>query len=221
LQYKLLIILFFLFVSKLSFTQKFNIKPIDSLCNKKITGIVFTITDVTFSKQINYTSCGIGGALQINDKAYLGIYGMGLMSEIKASDFNYKNEISDYQVSFSNGGIFVGYKNTQLKNISFSSTLKFGYGAIFMYNSQLVIDYNYYRDEVIIINPSFDTEIYITNWLKLNVGVGVKFIHGFSEKFINQDGNQIQLYNGKSFEGFNLSFSLFLGSFCKYQRINK
>ncbi len=217
-QFRILIILFFLFLSKLSFTQNFNDKPIDSLCNKKKSGIIFTITEITYTKQSNYTSCGIGGALQINDKAYFGIYGMGLMSELKSSDFNNNADISNYNISFSNGGLYFGFKNTRLKNISFSSTLKLGYGAIFMYNPQLVIVYNNYRDEVIVINPSFDTEIYVTNWLKLNFGAGVKFIHGFSKQYLNQNGDQILLYNGKNLEGLNLSFSLFLGSFCKYKK---
>lgn len=199
------------------FSQKTS-DNVDTLCQKKLTGMVMAITDITFTKQNVYTSCGIGGALRFNDRFYIGIYGLGLMTNLKSSDFNNLKSSANYQLSFSQGGLSMGYINSNIRKVLLSFSLKTGYGAVFMYNPQYVIDYTIARDEFLIVTPSFDAEFFIANWLKLNIGCGIRFIHGFSTRYFDQNGVKTLYYKSSALEGVNLSFSLFFGSFCKFKK---
>lgn len=215
---RFLVILYLVLSGFVCISQKSNINKTDTLCQKKITGMLSVITDITYTKNISYSSCGLGGAMRINDKLFVGIYGLGLMSYLNGSDFNNSNESENYQLSFSHGGIWFGYISSYLHDFSFSTSLKAGYGAVFMYDPRTTIDFFHARDELLIIMPSIDTEIYLKNWLKLNVGLGIKFIHGFSTRYMDKNGNNILYFKSSALEGANVSFSLFFGSFCRNKK---
>jgi len=199
-------------------SQNYNTIQYDSLCSKKVTAILSTFTDLTFSKNLSFVSCGLGGAIRFDDKIFIGLYGLGLISEIKGKELNNNISTQNYNLNFSHGGIWLGYLTTNLADFSFSASLKAGYGAAFLYNPNTAIDFNNGRDDFFIILPSINSEVFITEWLKLNIGFGASFIKGFSSTYINEIGKKLNYYKHSSFEGANLSFALFFGSFCKNKK---
>ncbi len=180
---------------------------------KKITGFVSAITEVNFTRLNTSNSSGFAGGVRFSDKFLIGIYGVGLLTGLKASDFNSIKPIADYNVTFSHGGFLFSFKSKTIKNVSFFNTLKLGYGSLFLQSPYINLDYNLARDEVLVITPGFDTEIFITDWVKLNLGVGVRFIKGLSVAFVDVNGSKIPYYESSALEGANLSFSIIFGSF--------
>lgn len=180
---------------------------------KKVSGFVSAVTEVNFTRLNTSNSSGFAGGIRFHDKFLIGIYGVGLMTTLKASDFNSIKPIADYNVSFSQGGLLVSFQSKRIKNISFFNTLKIGYGSLFLQSPYLDLDYKLARDEILILTPGFDTEIFIADWVKLKFGVGVRFVSGLSGKFTDVKNFKIPYYQSSALEGANLSFSLIFGSF--------
>jgi hypothetical protein len=180
---------------------------------KKVSAFVCAITEVNFTRLNTSNSSGFAVGARFNDKFLIGIYGVGLMTGLKASDFNSIKPIADYNVSFSQGGFLISFQSKSIKNISFFNTLKIGYGSLFLQSPYFDLDYKLARDEILILTPGFDTEIFITDWVKLNFGVGVRFISGLSGKFTDVKNHKILYYQHSALDGANISISLIFGSF--------
>ena len=184
-----------------------------SLSYRKFNGFLCILTDITWNEHMQFTSAGMGGALLFADKYYIGAYGVGLMSTLKKSNILIDNVKGDFQLNYAHGGLWLGMFDAPCKGIENSFSLKFGWGAMFMYNPNYIIDYNKARTEFFVITPNFETSVLITNWLKIHIGVGVRFLAGISSQFKNSNGNTANIYNLSDFEGFVTSFSLSFGSF--------
>ncbi len=184
------------------------------ITDRKLNGFLCLITDVTINERMLFTSVGMGGAFLFADKYYIGGYGIGLISPNVQSNVIIDNINSDYQLNYAHGGIWLGIIESPCKRIETSFSLKIGWGALFLHNINSFIDYNKARREFFVITPQFETGILITNWLKINLGIGVRFLSGISTLSKSSNGNTAKLYNLSDFEGYTVSFTLNFGSFC-------
>jgi len=184
-----------------------------NLSNRKLNGFLSLINDFTINEHQHFFSVGMGGAFLFANKYYFGGYGLGMISSLHRSDILTDNKIENYQINYSHGGLWMGIIDSPNKKINTSISIKIGWGAIFMYNINSTINYNLNRDEFLVITPQFEAGILITNWLKLNLGFGVRFLNGISSFYKDSNGNISPLYNSSDFEGFITSFTLSFGSF--------
>ena len=181
--------------------------------NLKISFVVACINEFSFNESNSIFSFGLGSAFILNDKFLIGAYGLGSFSDFNSSDFQKLKKYQDYRSNFSNGGIWLGYIQQHNKIINTCSTLKIGYGSVFLYDNMAVIDYNKYRNNVFIFNPSFDLAFGLTDWLRINFGIGIKFVKGFSSDKYIEEGNYIKLFKDKDFDTFSTTFSILIGDF--------
>ncbi len=213
---RIAILIFLLLLQFTMFAQKENI--IDSLYasldHRKLNGFISLVSDITINEHIQFASTGIGAAFLFGNKFFIGGYGLGLVSTIQKSDILTDNTMLDYHLNYAHGGLWLGIIDSPCKRFHSSFSIKMGWGALFMYNINSPITYNLNRDEFIVITPQIETDIFITNWLRINFGLGVRFISGFSAQYKDSNGNFNNIYNSSEFEGFIASFSLNFGSFC-------
>lgn len=183
--------------------------------NRRLNGFLTLITDITMNDNRQFVMTGIGGAFSFNDKFYVGGYGMGLTTSIYQQwSFN-GNKSAEYQLNFAHGGLWLGLIDEPCKRFQNKFSIKIGWGALFLQNINTVINYNSARDEFLIISPQIETGIALTDWLRINLGIGVRFLSGISTLYKDQNGIMTKIYKSSDFEGINGSLTLSFGSFCK------
>ncbi|MCX6229969.1 MAG: hypothetical protein NTZ33_00365 [Bacteroidetes bacterium] len=186
-------------------TQNDSIKP------HKFKGFVSLLTDVTINEQQHFSTVGMGGAYFFGNSMFIGCYGLGLVSPIHLSDILSDNTFNDYHVNYAHGGLWLGYIDYPSRLIHVNFTLKIGWGAIFLDDINKTINYNYKRSEFLVITPQYELEVMVTNWLRLDFGLGIRFISGMKLNYTDANGINRNLYNSSDFEGLIASFALKLG----------
>jgi len=205
----LLLLQFTLYAQK----ESNNDTILPKLPNRKISGFLSLINDFTINENQQFSSIGIGGAFLFANKFYFGGYGLGMITSLHRSDILTDNILNNYQLNYAHGGLWLGIIDSPNQKINTSFSIKLGWGALFMYNINSTINYNNYRDEFLVITPQFETGILITNWLKLNIGFGVRFLNGISTLYKDSKGNFSPVYHSSDYEGFITSFTLSFGNF--------
>jgi hypothetical protein len=213
-KYQLLIVLFLLQLSLIAQNNyvKDSLKVSDS--QRKLNGFLTMLTDYTINEHHHFAMTGIGGAFLINNKYYFGAYGLGLISSLKGSDFITYHTMNDLQLNYAHGGLWLGIIDAPCNKLHFTFNIKIGWGALFMYNPNNIINFNEKRDQFIVVTPEFQTNLIMTNWLRADVGIGVRFLSGISVSYKDANGNLINVYNSSDFEGFIASLTFSFGSFC-------
>ncbi len=186
----------------------------ENLSHRKLNGFLSLITDFTINEHQQFASVGMGGAFIVANKFYIGGYGLGLISPLRRSDILTDNTLSDYHLNYAHGGLWLGIIDSPCKQIHSTFSLKIGWGSLFMHNINNTMDYSTYRDDFFVITPQLETGIVITNWLRVNFGLGVRFLSGISALYRDSNGNMSNIYSSSDFEGLITSFTLNLGSFC-------
>jgi len=157
-------------------------------------GFFSLLTDVTVNEKIHYSSAGIGGAILLNKSFYIGGYGLGIASSLHLTDLISDKNLKDYNVNFAHGGLWLGIKNEPQRLIHINYSLKLGLGALFLDDVNTTINFNQNRVQFFVISPAFDFEISATRWIKLNFGVGVRFVSGFTSTYTYLNKIQHQLF---------------------------
>jgi hypothetical protein len=183
----------------------------DSIKPRKLKGFVSLLTDVTINDQVHFSSVGMGGAYLIGNSIFIGCYGLGLASSLHLSDISSDKTFNDYHINYAHGGLGLGYIDYPSRLIHVNFTLKIGWGALFLNDINKTINYNFKRSEFIVITPQYELEIMVTNWLRLDFGLGVRFIKGMKLDYIDTNGMIKNIYNPSDFEGLIASFALKLG----------
>lgn len=166
-------------------------------------------------------SMGGQGAVLFNQSFFIGFYGQGLVNLPKYSfpePHGGSNE--DMSTMFFHGGFYTGFVFTPNKPFHLGISSKFGWGGISLYNNYY--NYNYYPpggyypyndygvDMVFVITPQVEAEMNITNWFKLTMGLGYRFVTGVDATFESFDisGNVIDVAFFESNDFNNLTFAL-------------
>lgn len=128
-------------------------------------------------------STGGGGGIILNQTLMIGGYGMRLApvigTDVILNDVNYDN----LEIAFGHGGLWIGYIHNYRKLIHFGASTKLGWGNITLNDHRLA---NPYVDNVMVITPQVEAEMNISNWFKINLGVGYRFVSGINDSVLTE-----------------------------------
>jgi len=113
---------------------------------------------------------GGGGALVIND-FFVGGYGLGT----EGATVEFDGE--PYDIGFGHGGLWFGYTFNQHKLIHIYSSFRVGWGS-----AKLRQDGDKkYSDNLLALAPEAGIELNITDWFKLGVSGGYRYVSGVDD----------------------------------------
>lgn len=157
---------------------------------------------------------GGGAAILLNQTFFFGGYGEGLttMHDSKYSDplkyFIYPTG----QIEFGHGGFWLGYIYKSTKPVHFGFSSKLGWGLIDLkdYPNYYPIKEDIFRDNVFVAIPQVEIEINFFRWLKMNVGVGYRFVTGIDKPYLYTEE---LIYDKKDFNKPEATMTLMFGFF--------
>ncbi len=164
---------------------------------------------------------GGGGGILLNHTLLLGGYGEGLTTNHYVDISNYMTDYGQNkysftgQVNFGHGGFWIGYVNKANSPVHFAVTSKLGWGSISLYDTydkSMYYSGDEFTDEVFVIQPQIEADLNFTKWMKMNIGVGYRFVTGVDKKYHSSDGYK-QIYDSKDFNKPELTLSLLFGNF--------
>ncbi|MDP3463826.1 MAG: hypothetical protein Q8S18_13620 [Bacteroidales bacterium] len=169
-------------------------------------------------------SVGGGGAVLVNN-VFFGGYGTGLATyhhpDLKMYDpANSKwTDYSDNTINFGHGGFWAGaiLKPHQAVHLSVSS--KFGWGEISLIQEEFNEKHLYlFEDRVFVVTPQVEVEANLARWLKINVGVGYRFVTGVNRTYDFYSADNVfvekrNLYKAKDFSKPEATISFLFGWF--------
>ena len=145
---------------------------------------------------------GGGGALMINRSLFAGAYFEGIVTR------HYMDELAEFanlerpQVSFEHGGIWLGYVYKHQKAIHGGLSMKLGWGSIDLDGEEIYdnpLEDSDHNDRIFVIQPQLEVEFNLTQWFKINVGAGYRFITGNDATYLDDQGNHIKYYSTNDF----------------------
>jgi len=146
----------------------------------------------TFDKDFAF-SMGGGAALLIDQKFFFGAYGLGLTTR-HIEDYTWyddylKKNIDKYDLytRFGHGGFWLGYIHKAEKAIHWGANLKLGWGSYSItdkrYPDETYKWENYEIDNVFVVTPQVDLDMNLLKWMRLNVGVGYRWVSGVNKTY--------------------------------------
>jgi hypothetical protein len=174
---------------------------------------------------------GGGAALLVDQRFFLGAYGMGLttrhMNSYWRYDYNLEKNIysGDLYTRFGHGGFWLGYIHNPKKAIHWGANLKLGWGSITLNELENPgSDYykwkNYDADNVFVVTPQFDMGLNLLKWMRVNVGVGYRLVTGVNKTYLYlPDGATTPVekpyFDSNAFSNFTGNITLAFGWFGK------
>lgn len=165
-------------------------------------------------------SNGGGGALLINQKFFVGGYGMGISTE---HDFptiykqNPNEEIDNLRINFGHGGLWLGYINNSHKLIHWGISTRIGGGGISLMDRNIDYDedYEFSQDAVFVLSPSLEMEINLARWFKMNINAGYRLVTGISDEKYDSSaaGDQKSYYTSEMFNSPTIGIGFLFGGF--------
>ncbi len=157
---------------------------------------------------------GGGGALLIDQRVFIGAYGMGLASRHIRRDIELGGTSYDrLRTSLGHGGFWLGYIYRPSALVHLGLSTRLGWGELALYDETFDIDnYDYLsQDRIFVLHPQLEAEMNITRWFKVNLGVGYQLVSGvddfeYSDRpepvFVEEDYSGPQVSLGFLFGGF-------------------
>lgn len=114
---------------------------------------------------------GGGGALMMSP-IFIGGYGMGT----KYPSFEIKGEENAglYDIKFGHGGLWIGMMPKEYKLIHLFASTKIGWGKARLRQDKE----NIFVDRIFVLTPEVGFEVNLTDWLKLGVSAGYRWVNG-------------------------------------------
>jgi len=113
---------------------------------------------------------GGGGAALINDSFFFGGFGYGMTTKSKSD----KGEYLVSEITFGNGGFWLGYIVKGYKVFHPVISIQSGWGAVTFQEESVEKD----TDGVFVLTPTIECEANITKFLRLGLGVNYRWIYG-------------------------------------------
>lgn len=157
---------------------------------------------------------GGGGALLIDQRFFIGGYGMGLATRHLHEEVElYGTHYDRLRTNFGHGGFWLGYIHQPANMVHLAFSAKLGWGELALYDDRFEFDqYDYHvRDAVFVVTPQLEVELNLTRWFKLNVGAGYQLVtgvngHRYSDTeelvFLAEDYSSPEITIGLVFGGF-------------------
>jgi len=151
----------------------------------------------SFDKDFGF-SMGGGAAMLINQKFYVGAYGMGLTTQHPRSFTIYDDDLErnfneDLYARFGHGGFWLGYVHNPKKSIHWGVNTTLGWGTVSLtdktekdYSNRWIAE-SY--DNVFVITPQADLEMNLLKWMRVNVGVGYRIVTGVNKDYQQMTDN--------------------------------
>lgn len=146
---------------------------------------------------------GGGCAFTVNN-FFVGAYGLALSTGHVFTDF-VECPGDRVRMSFTHGGLWLGWAYKIKPAIGFGLSAKIGGGAV-SYNNldkSYFTKLDYTRCSVLVITPQFEADIRLFPAVKLNIGIGYRALAGLDP----------DVYNSSEFFSPVLSIAFFFGSF--------
>lgn len=168
---------------------------------------------------------GGGGGLIINN-IFVGGYGLGVSTN-HYMDFYYAHPASSSsyahwygydRINFGHGGFWMGYASQPLKAFHVAASTKMGWGAISITDSKAGSNYSLYNivDEVFVIQPQLELQLNLLRWMRLNIGLGYRFVTGIDKKYLDMNAGQLSwkpYFHKKDFNSMTGSIGFYFGKF--------
>jgi hypothetical protein len=169
---------------------------------------------VEFSSVDNQFAVCLGGgaAMLINQTFFIGGYFEGIVTNHYREDLQTIVEAEKPKIAFEHGGIWLGYIYKHKKAIHGGLSAKLGWGEIDLKDGESgnpASDYDY-RDRIFTIQPQVEMEFNMTEWFKINAGVGYRFVSGIDATY-QVDGNPVDFYDTGDFNSFVGTITLVFG----------
>ncbi|MEZ4984626.1 MAG: hypothetical protein R2795_06275 [Saprospiraceae bacterium] len=116
---------------------------------------------------------GGGGAL-VMSPIFVGGYGMG--TDYPVHTIKEGNLAGDYDLKFGHGGLWLGVAPNAHKLIHFYGSTKIGWGKARLRQDKE----NILIDRVFVLTPELGFEVNLTEWLKMSVTGGYRWVNGVS-----------------------------------------
>jgi len=146
-------------------------------------------------------SMGGGAALLIDQRFFIGGYGLGLTTRHLRSYnvYNYDGTpdimLDDVYTRFGHGGFWLGYIHNPKKAINFGGNLKLGWGSYSFTNKRYPYEEDswetYALDNVFVITPQVDMNMNLLKWMRLSVGVGYRVVTGVDKTYYTMENNTL------------------------------
>ena len=117
------------------------------------------------------------------------------------------------KISFEHGGIWLGYIYKHKKAIHGSLSMKLGWGEIDLMDGEggnPDSDYDY-LDRIFTIQPQAELELNLTNWFKVNIGLGYRILTGIDTTYPDTEGNIVNFYETGDFNSPVATVALIFG----------
>lgn len=161
---------------------------------------------------------GGGAAMMINQTLFIGGYFEGIVTNHYREDLQTIVDAQRPKISFEHGGIWLGYIYKHKKAIHGGLSMKLGWGEIDLKdegNGNPDSDYDY-NDRIFTIQPQVETEFNMTEWFKINVGVGYRIVTGIDATY-TIEANPVNFYDTGDFNSFVGTITLVFGGNKKKQ----
>ncbi len=144
----------------------------------RLSGFGAPITELSFINDRPVLSNGLGGALLINQKFFIGAYSLSTVTGI--SDFVWENNQPVYGSTpvFVQVGSWAGYNFNPRKALHFTASAKLGYAQILdvRYHNNWNSSQDYIGGGSFTATPQIEAEVNLFKWMKLNVGAGYRWV---------------------------------------------
>jgi hypothetical protein len=125
---------------------------------------------------------GGGGAL-VMSPLFIGGYGMGTSYPVHTVTTGEKP--GDYDIKFGHGGLWLGVAPNSHKLIHFYGSTKIGWGKARLRQDKESV----FTDRVFVLTPELGVEINLTEWLKMGLTGGYRWVNGVTHlpELANED----------------------------------
>lgn len=131
-------------------------------------------------------SMGAELALLIDQKFFIGCYGIGTKTSVK----NILPEYQEAYLSFVHRGFWIGYINSSNQIVNVGFNLKVGGGELDLYKGD---SYACFSDEknkidedgLFVLTPEANIDFNIATWMKATLGLGYRYVSGINTDYYN------------------------------------
>lgn len=133
--------------------------------------------EVSTVKNKGLYNIGGGGGALLNNKVFIGGYGMGNVSEGPLFNYNGTPAILEME----HGGLWLGYLHRAENIVHFGASTRFGWGGIELSDQNRV---SLLKDDLFLLSPQAELEVNVLPFMKLNVSVGYRLAFGVTDTYL-------------------------------------
>ncbi|MEK6481819.1 hypothetical protein WJR50_30025 [Catalinimonas sp. 4WD22] len=152
-----------------------------------ISGFIGPLIEFSSLENEFVTSGGLGIGLLLDQTFYIGFYGLGTVKSLEKSLQGYPQ----VDMAFGHGGLLLGYLHQSHKLVHLGLSMKIGGGGVYLaerhrheyiFEEENKID----EDALFVLTPQVEMELNVAPWMKINLGLGYRFVSGLDTPYLNQ-----------------------------------